>query len=296
LPDTGIGAFEHERSRQDCHSHGEVRFLVSSLVLFHNTYRCTGPAGDAAEDLVLLHGWGLHSIVWDDVMPELLQHFRVTVVDLPGMGQSPLPSGDYTLDYLAAHVGRVLPEHCHLLGWSLGGLVALKLASDRPRQVRSLTLVASTPKFVADGDWPGVEARLFDRFMEVFDEDAEGTLIRFLALNCKDASTVRDDVRKLKDILYFCGLPAPRALRGGLSVLRDTDLRALLASLTMPHLLMFGEHDNIVPVATASVLANQHLTLQLADVSHVPFVSQPDKFLAALQQGWRDIKVLPELS
>ncbi|MDF1628834.1 MAG: pimeloyl-ACP methyl ester esterase BioH [Alcanivoracaceae bacterium] len=267
---------------------------MTSLVLFHNTYRCTGPMADQAVDLVLLHGWGLHSIVWDDIMPGLLEYFRVTVIDLPGMGQSPMPAGDYTLDYLAEHVGAILPPQCHLMGWSLGGLVALRLASERPQQVLSLTMVASTPKFVAADHWPGVEARLFDRFTQVFDEDVEGTLIRFLALNCKDASTVREDVRKLKDILYFCGLPAPRALRGGLAVLRDSDLREELATLSLPRLMLFGEHDNIVPVATADMLAGQHEVLVQADVSHVPFVSQPDKFLIALRKGWRALGIVEE--
>ena len=269
---------------------------MTTLTLFHNTYRCTGADAESAADLVLLHGWGLHSIVWDDIMPGLLQHFRVTVIDLPGMGQSPMPAGDYTLDYLADHVAAILPRQCHLMGWSLGGLVALKLASERPQQVLSLTMVASTPKFVADGEWPGVEARLFDRFMEVFEEDVEGTLIRFLALNCKDASTVRDDVRKLKEILYFCGLPAPRALRGGLSVLRDTDLREALSAMSMPCLLLFGEHDNIVPTATADLLTVRHQVRVLADVSHVPFVSLPEQFLQLLRQGWCDLGIIAEQS
>lgn len=266
---------------------------MTSLTLFHNTYCCTGAQADNAADLVLLHGWGLHSIVWDDIMPALLAHFRVTVIDLPGMGQSPMPAGDYTLDYLAEQVAAVLPEKCHLMGWSLGGLVALELAAGRPQQVLSLTMVAATPKFVAEGDWPGVDRLLFDRFMQIFDEDAEGTLIRFLALNCKDASTVRDDVRKLKDILYFCGLPAPRALRGGLTVLRDTDLRSKLPALQQPLLMLFGEHDNIVPVNVADKLASQYQVAVLADVSHVPFVSQPDAFIEQLESGWREIGILP---
>lgn len=266
---------------------------MTSLVLFHNTYRCTGPQGEAAADLVLLHGWGLHSIVWDDVMPSLLEHFRVTVVDLPGMGQSPMPAGDYTLAYLAEHVHAVLPPRCHLMGWSLGGLVALQLAAQFPQQVLSLSLVAATPKFVAAESWPGVDSQLLDRFMQVFDEDVEGTLIRFLALNCKDALTVRDDVRKLKDILYFCGLPAPRALRGGLEVLRDTDLRDELAELKQPLLLLFGQQDNIVPAAVAEKLSSSHPVSVLAGVSHVPFVSRPDAFIQQLTEGWQKIGVLP---
>lgn len=266
---------------------------MTSLVLFHNAYRCTGPQGDNAADLVLLHGWGLHSIAWDDVMPSLLKHFRVTVIDLPGMGQSPMPAGDYTLEYMVEHVHAILPQHCHVMGWSLGGLVAQRLATQYPQQVLSLTLVAATPKFVAAENWPGVEQELLDRFMQVFDEDVEGTLIRFLALNCKDAVTVRDDVRKLKDILYFCGLPAPRALRGGLEVLRDTDLRHELAAIKQPLLLLFGEHDNIVPAAVAEKLSASHLVSVIKGVSHVPFVSRPDEFIKQLEAGWETLGVLP---
>lgn len=267
---------------------------MSTLTLFHNCYRCTGAGGDQAPHLVLLHGWGLHSIVWDDIMPALLVHFQVTVIDLPGMGQSPLPAADYSLHNVAAQVAPLLPAQCHLLGWSLGGLLALKLASERSEQIVSLTLVASTPRFVSDAYWPGVPPALLDRFIEIFDEDAEGTLIRFLALNCKDGANARDDVRKLREMVYFCGLPAPRALRGGLQILRDTDLRAELAKLRQPHLLLFGGRDNIVPAALAQTLAPAHRVALMAEVAHVPFLSQPQAFVALLFQHWRELCILPE--
>ena len=105
-----------------------------SLIPFHNTYRPTGVSMEDADDIVLIHGWGLHAIVFDDIVPALLEHFRVTVVDLPGMGQSPLPNDDYTLDFLAEQVLAIMPERAHLLGWSLGGLVALAMADKAPER------------------------------------------------------------------------------------------------------------------------------------------------------------------
>ncbi len=75
---------------------------MSGLTLYYDTYACTGAAGAQAPDLVLLHGWGLHSVVWDPVVPALLQHFQVTVIDLPGMGRSPLPKGHYDLNFFSA--------------------------------------------------------------------------------------------------------------------------------------------------------------------------------------------------
>lgn len=265
---------------------------MATLKPFHNTYRCTGNAGDDAPDLVLLHGWGLHSIVWDDVMPALLQHFRVTVIDLPGMGQSPLPNQDYTLDFLVEQVREVMPAQCHLVGWSLGGLVAIRLAQRFPQQVLSLVMVACSPCFVARDGWPAaMRADILQKFAELYEEDNEGTLIRFLALNAKGSDTQQQDVAKLRDILYFCGLPAPRALREGLVILRDTDLRDAVKELEQPALMLFGEHDHIVPAAALEAvrdLAPQVEVALMQGVSHVPQVSAPDTFARALQDFWRD--------
>lgn len=259
---------------------------MSQLIPFHNVYRPTGVPEAGAEDLVLLHGWGLHSIVWDPIMPALLERFRVTVVDLPGMGQSPLPNGDYHLDFVVRQVRRVLPERCHLMGWSLGGLVALKLALEEPARIDSLVTVATTPRFTAADDWPAaMKPEILAKFAEMMEEDYEGTLVRFLALNCKDSPTMREDIALLKEILYFCGLPAQRALRGGLEILRDSDLREDLARLGVPTLMMFGEHDNLVPAAVMPEVEALNPEIRLAllkGLAHVPFISAPELFTGAL--------------
>lgn len=269
---------------------------MTALVPFHNTYRCTAADPESAPDLVLLHGWGLHAIVFDDIMPALLERFRVTVIDLPGMGQSPLPAGDYDLDFLCEQIAPVLPGRCHLLGWSLGGLVALSLARQLPEQISSVVTVATNPRFVQGEGWAtAMPAEILQKFREVFEEDVEGTLIRFLALNCKGADTMREDVRKLKEILYFCGLPARRALAGGLDILATADLRDTLARLRQPALMLFGENDNIVPAAVALEVENINAHVAIAvqqGVAHVPFVSAPDIFVTALMDFYRDCGVL----
>lgn len=269
---------------------------MPELIPFHNVYRPTGVPMEQAPDLVLLHGWGLHSIVWDDVMPGLLEHFRVTVVDLPGMGQSPLPNGDYDLDFVVDQILRMFPERAHVMGWSLGGLVALRLAEREPERVQSLVTVAANPRFTTGDDWEAaMKPDILAKFAEVMEEDYEGTLVRFLALNCKDSATMRDDVRHLKEILYFCGLPAQRALRGGLEILRDSDLRDAVARLDKPLLMVFGERDNLVPAAAMPEMEKLNPAVRTAlirDVAHVPFLSTPDGFLQAVTDFWREEGVL----
>ena len=80
-----------------------------ALQLYHDIFPANRDT-DSAVDLVLLHGWGMSSLVWDEILPELLENFRVTVIDLPGFGRSPIPGGEYDLDYLSKHVLNVAPR------------------------------------------------------------------------------------------------------------------------------------------------------------------------------------------
>jgi len=71
-------------------------------------------------DLVLLHGWAMHSGIWGSVRDSLAQRFRLHLVDLPGHGLSPMCEPG-TLEHLTGIVADILPENCMLGGWSLGG-------------------------------------------------------------------------------------------------------------------------------------------------------------------------------
>lgn len=255
-----------------------------ALTLYHDRFRCTGNVENPPE-MIVIHGWGMHSLVWDDVMPALLEHFQVTVVDLPGLGRSPIPGGDYTLDYLVEHVLAVAPEKAVWMGWSLGGMVAMRAASQHPERVSGLISVASTPKFVADEQWPlAVKADVLEAFYTVLLEDAEGTLIRFLSLQCKGSDTIKDDIRALKELVHFHGIPAKQALRGGLEVLQSVDLREDLQRIQCPTLHVFGEHDHLIPVGVSETLTQlqpQAQTAVIKGVAHLPFLSAPDLFMNA---------------
>lgn len=258
---------------------------MSSLVLYHDTYACTGSAGAAAPELVLLHGWGLHSVVWDPVVPALLERFQVTVIDLPGMGRSPLPGGDYSAEALVVQLLRVAPTRATWMGWSLGGQLAIQVAAAHPERVRGLCLVASNPSFVQRADWsPAMPADLLARFRTFFEEDADGTLIRFLSLQCQGSVRMREDIRFLQEILHLQGLPAPRALREGLRLLEALDLRASLAGLRLPVQAMLGEADHLVPATLAPALTDLCPALDISVLpgsGHVPFLAQPEAFLQA---------------
>ena len=265
------------------------------LTLYHDRYRCTGNM-DNPPELIVLHGWGMHSLVWDEVMPALLEHFQVTVVDLPGLGRSPMPGGEYTLDYLVEHVLAVAPAKAVWLGWSLGGMVAMRTASQFPERVAGLITVASTPKFVADGQWPlAMKEEVLKAFQQVLLEDAEGTLIRFLSLQCKDSERIKDDIRALKELVYFHGIPAQKALRCGLEILQAVDLRQDLQRIQCPTLHLFGERDHLIPVGVSDAVGDLQPaahTAVIKGVAHLPFLSAPDLFIAACTDFLREQQLL----
>ncbi|HEX4974934.1 MAG TPA: pimeloyl-ACP methyl ester esterase BioH [Pseudomonadales bacterium] len=257
-----------------------------ALQLYHDVFPATR-GNQQAQDLVLLHGWGMSSLVWDGIMPELLENFRVTVIDLPGLGRSPLPGGDYTLDYLTNHVLAVAPKEAVWMGWSLGALVAMNIAIHYPERIKALISITSSPSFAAREQWPhGMPMAEMDGFIDLLNEDADGSLIRFLALQAKGSVTQREDIRTLKEMMYFHGLPAPQALRAGMDILRSADLRVALSEIRCPSLHVFGQNDAIVSASTAEGI--KHLlpkasTVVLPGVSHIPFISDPEGFLKAIQ-------------
>jgi 3-oxoadipate enol-lactonase len=102
--------------------------------------------------VVALHGLGSSAREWDLVAPRLAARHHMIVPDLRGHGQSERPRGRYRVSRFALDVSalcdRVSPDGAHMMGLSMGGMVAFELAVTRPDLVRSLIVVNSGPDMV----------------------------------------------------------------------------------------------------------------------------------------------------
>ncbi len=243
----------------------------------------------AGPPITLLHGWGMHGGVWRDCAERLARTHFVRLVDLPGHGHShsEVPAPDYTLDYLADSVAATLPERGALVGWSLGGLVALTITLRYPAAIDRLALIGSTPQFVSGPGWShGLDAAVLEDFAARLRSDPPSTIRRFLTLQVRGSVDERATLGRLKRALAAAPTPAPHALEGGLAILRDTSLRRELAGARLPVALIHGTRDTLAPYpaaeATAALMPQARLH-PVTGTGHAPFLSDADAVVAILK-------------
>lgn len=236
---------------------------------------------NAKPTLVLLHGWGLNRGVWSEVLPHLAADFHVLTPDLPGFGLSRVFPADYELDAVVTQLAGALPDQCYVVGWSLGGLLAIALAAAYPQKVKQLGLIAATPKFLAEDGWPGMRAEVMQQFSAALSQNLPQTIQRFLAIQAMGSEHAKQDVQKLRQSITAYPAPQPQAVELALNLLATTDLRHTFQRLSQPVVGCFGRLDSLVPVAVVALL--QQLKPQarfsiLPKASHAPFISHPIEF------------------
>lgn len=205
--------------------------------------------------IVLLHGWGFLPGIWDPVIEQLQQRG----IDLPITAPA-LPLDGHISQLTAIEsLFDTLPDTAHLVGWSLGGELALAYTLCFPERVGSLTLISSTPCFMNRPDWElGQPATLLDDFDQRLAESPAALLKRFSSLiRHGDNAAMRD--RALTESLLNQSEPDLERLTSGLRFLRTIDLRGACSTQNElpPITLIHGTADSVVPLAAAQWLAHE---------------------------------------
>jgi len=170
-----------------------------------------------------------------------------------------------------------LPASFAVIGWSMGGMFATRLAIEEPHRVTHLVNIASSPRFIADGDWPGVDREIFATFYDGLVTDPEKTLSQFIQLQRQG---------HLSSYAVAHRRPSLVGLREGLDILVNWDLRQPLYELRQPVCYMFGRLDTItsrqiLPTMQTSYPAFEYVLFPKA--AHMPFLSHQQQFITALE-------------
>ena len=232
-------------------------------------------------DLVLIHGWAMHSGIWGGVVDALATGFRVHLVDLPGHGFNRDVPLSRQLDELAGQILSEVPPAAWL-GWSLGGLVALAAAGALPQKVEKLLLVGATPSFSRQENWEwGLGASARQAFSEGLEQDFEATVSQF-SLQTFGAVHLQESLRRLGEPPVTDHLPSLETLHDGLHLLYHNNLLPVLHDITMPTLFLGGSRDRtILPESfgqAASLMPNAEVNI-IRGAGHAPFISHEEKFL-----------------
>lgn len=243
--------------------------------------------------VLLIHGWSLSGEVWDRQIRVLAESgHRVVAMDLRGHGNSDAPRAGYHIDSLCDDAIEVIDQRAldrvALVGWSLGGLVAMRLACRRPDLARSLVLVASN----------GVASARHETFP--FGVPPEGPLEAMLAAEHADRISFRrkavgdpfkgsDPEPSVLDWLHRISLQTPSWAAGAaLRTLMTTEQVDLLNRLSLPVTQIVGDADPALSVRGARWVRDR-LGGELVelDAGHYPMLECPDDFDEALLAGLR---------
>ncbi|MGB1261787.1 MAG: pimeloyl-ACP methyl ester esterase BioH [Cognaticolwellia sp.] len=236
--------------------------------------------------LVFIHGWGLNSAVWQPCLAQLQTDFEVITLDLPGFARNnSFELSDYSLVALAEHIQQAVAKPAVYIGWSLGGLVASQISLNYPEQVLGLVTVASSPQFVERAYWPGIKASVLALFHQQLKQDTSKTISNFLKIQAMGSPHIRQDVKKMRDLVMQHPQPSQQVLDDSLQLLETSDLSAQLTGITQPFLRLYGKLDGLVPkqvVPLIDRLAPNSDSYVFEQASHAPFISHQAEFLAIL--------------
>jgi len=250
-------------------------------------WEAEGPEDDQA--VLLIMGLGYPAAMWFRQLPALTKSYRVIRVDNRGAGHTgDVPGAPYTVQTMAADCLAVLDAAgvttAHVVGISMGGLMAQEIALTAPERVRSLCLLATHPGIAHAVMNPDALAMLGNRG-EVTAQQAAELSIPFNYSSATPRERIEED--------WAVRLPLAATNKGYLAQLTGTsqwDGYDRLDQITSPTLVLHGELDALVPPANGHNIAGRIPGAELVTVpeaNHLLGTDQPDQ-VSGLLVDWLD--------
>ena len=248
--------------------------------------------GGEGQPVVMVHGWLESSWCWSKIIERLMPQYRVYAIDLVGFGQSTPPEDATPFDIFSnARVVETLlreriGEPVHLVGHSMGGMIAVLLATDFPEMIRSMTL-ASSPI-----DGPNAVARVLQLVGLPLIRDSTYRLLRsrgvtrllsnFFVYQTPVPDQMIEDAQKVSHAAVF----------GAARSIMENNLEPILRKVRCPTLVIHGDKDRVIDLNQGALAADRirdaHFQI-FRSCGHCPNIEEPWKVSEALLRFFREV-------
>ncbi|XBC38144.1 MAG: pimeloyl-ACP methyl ester esterase BioH [Buchnera aphidicola (Floraphis choui)] len=240
--------------------------------------------GTGKTHLILIHGWGFNSKIWNMLLSNLKTNFTIHLVDLPGFGKNNMFQF-MNLNNTAKLLEKYIPNNSILLGWSMGGLIVSKIALLYPEKIKALISVASSPCFIMKNNWPGISKHKLSKFYYQLAINYEKTILNFITIQIIHLNHLNEEIYLLKNNILTQPKPNILTLKKGLELLYSSDLRAEITKIKIPFLRIYGDLDTLVPKKIATVLDEKlpkTKSIIINKCAHAPFISNKNEFCSII--------------
>ncbi len=228
-------------------------------------------AGDERRPVVLFsNSLGTILRMWDAQVQAFTKHFRLLRYDTRGHGQSTVTPGPYSIEQLSGDVIRLLDtlqlDRVYFCGLSMGGSTGMLLGANAPERFHKIALCNTSPKFGTPETWGARIKAVQTGGMKAV---ADGVIERWLTPSFRVSH--RDETQ---GVLAMLETANPQGYIANCEAVRDADMRATLAKIRVPCLVVAGTHDPSATLADGqqlqqSIPGAQYVELPAAHLSNI---------------------------